>query len=67
MTTALLSLSLDVCCPNCGKVFDLFNTDSDDSIKISRALFNNDWSDLKGLECLCPLCHFDFTLDGVEY
>lgn len=63
--TAQLAWSLFIKCPSCGKLFDLVNYDDDN--KISRAIFNNKWDELKGHEVSCPHCDHDFKVDEVEY
>jgi len=62
---AQLSWSLDARCPHCGRYIDLKNCG--DGEDFARAIFNNNWGALKGVEVACPHCKKDFLIGEVEY
>lgn len=65
MNIAYLEWSLEVTCPNCNEGVDLSEDDAD--YVVARKIFHNERDKLKGHECVCNWCNFDFELDGVEY
>jgi hypothetical protein len=67
MKTAQLEWSLRLTCPNCEEDIDLADGDHDAENRISCAIFNNKWDDLRGYEIECQKCGHEFELESVEY
>jgi ribosomal protein S27E len=62
---ALLSWSLWVDCPECDDETICLCDGSDNTI--AKAIFNNNWDNLKGHEVECPYCGKTFAIEKVEY
>ena len=67
MPTARLEWYLYVECPKCKEDFDLVDQDSNNDYNLAYKIFTNRWDDVKGYECVCDHCGYEFDLDGVEY
>ena len=64
---ANLDWSLFIECPYCNVDMDLADADIDYDYMFSKAIFYNEWENLKDIEVECSFCDQTFLIEEVIY